>query len=413
MTRWKRPSRPARSDPFVSRKPRILLVTIGEPGHAFPTIAIASKLVGSGADVAVHTWFRWEDHIAGIGAKFFRAPKFEVAAGQQIPDVHEAAALATAQLREVVEEWRPDVIVGDVLTLASSLTAELCDIPFVTSVPHFWHATGDDAVPFGSGWSPAETRLAKFIFRRMHRFERAGLEYGRDELNETRVAVGLPPIDRFHGALSRNLVLVGTFPQLEPPRDWPSHVKVVGPVMWEPPSDPVDIPAGNQPLVVVAPSTAQDLDHTMLRSAVDGLRDLPVRVVAAKNGREPASPLNPGPNTTVVDWAPYSQLFPAADVVLCHGGHGTIMRALTSGAAVVITPASGDQYENAARVRWAKVGVSVPNRFISSDTIGAAVEKLLADRRYAERANALAEWAANHDAAQTSADEILAFTATL
>lgn len=397
----------------MSRQPRILLVTIGEPGHAFPIIAIASKLAAGGAEVGVHTWFRWEDHIVGVGAQFFRAPKFEVAGDEQIPDVHQAAALATEQLRHVVEEFRPDVIVGDVLTLASSLTAELCGVPFVTFVPHFWHATGPESVPFGSGWAPAETRIAKGVFRYLHKYEKMGLEYGRVELNETRAAVGLPALDRVHGALSQDLVVVGTFPQLEPERDWPAHVKVVGPVMWEPPSDSVEIPAGDEPLVVVAPSTAQDLDHTMLRSAVDGLRDLPVRVVAAKNGREPAQPLNPGPNTTIVDWAPYSQLFPAADVVLCHGGHGTIMRALTSGAAVVITPASGDQYENAARVRWAKVGVSVPNRFISSETIGAAVEKLLADPSYSERARALAEWAEGHDAAESAADEISAYAASV
>jgi UDP:flavonoid glycosyltransferase YjiC (YdhE family) len=247
----------------------------------------------------------------------------------------------------------------------------------------------------------------------MHRFEKVGLEYGRNELNETRAAVGLPALDRVHGALSENLILVGTFPQLEPERVWPANVKVVGPVMWEPPADPVAIPVGDDPLVVVAPSTAQDLDHTMLTSAVEGLRELPVRVMAAKNGREPPQALSPGPNTTIVDWAPYSQLFPPADVVLCHGGHGTIMRALTSGAAVVICPASGDQYENAARVRWAKVGVSVPNRFIDAATIGAAVEKLLSDRGYTERAVKLQRWAAENDGAARAASEIKAFADTL
>ncbi|MFT4050223.1 MAG: glycosyltransferase [Solirubrobacterales bacterium] len=394
---------------MAARSPRILLVTIGEPGHAFPTIAIASKLVAAGADVAVHTWFRWEDHIVGVGAKFFRAPKFDVVAGERIPDVHEAAAMATEQLRHVVNEWQPDVIVGDVLTLASALTAEICGVPFVTSVPHFWHATGEESIPFGSGWSPPKNAIGRWTTRRMHKLEQVGLEYGRDELNETRAAVGLPSIDRVHGALSRELVLVGTFPQLEPRRDWPGHVKVIGPVMWEPPAEPVEMPEGDAPLVVVAPSTAQDLEHTMLRSAVDGLRNLPVRVVAAKNGREPAVPLDPGANTEVVDWAPYSQLFPPADVVVCHGGHGTIMRALCARASVVIAPASGDQYENAARVRWAKVGVSVPNRFISGETIAAAVEKVLADQRYARRVGELADWADHHDAAQTAADELMAF----
>lgn len=395
----------------MEHTPRILQVSIGEPGHAFPSIAVAKALKSRGAEVALHTWFRWQEHIEELGVQFFRAPKFEVAPGEQVPDVHEAAALATRQLAEVVDEWRPDAIVGDVLTLSASLTAELKGIPFVTFVPHFWHATDDDSAPFGSGWAPASSKIARAFFRRLRRYERIGLEQGRDELNATREAVGLAPIDRVHGAISQELVLLGTFPQLEPPRRWPATTKVVGPVMWEPTPQPVELPEHDLPLVVVAPSTAQDLEHTMLRWAVEGLRDLPVHVVAAKNGREPPVALSPGPNTTVIDWAPYSQLFPQADAVLCHGGHGTIMRALTSGAPVVVTPDSGDQYENAARVRWAGVGVAVPHRFSSPRTIAAAVEKLLADPGSRRRTQALAEWAAEHDAAGRAADEILDFAA--
>ena len=109
--------------------------------------------------------------------------------------------------------------------------------PLVSFVPHFWHATGADTVPFGSGWAPAENRdRARRSSGGLDGLNDQALEYGREEMNETRRHVGLPPIDRVHGGLSQKLVLVGTLPQLEPPREWPAHVKVVGPVMWEPPS---------------------------------------------------------------------------------------------------------------------------------------------------------------------------------
>ena len=189
---------------------RILLVAIGEAGHAFPIIAIGSELARRGHTVAIHTWFRWQEHIEAAGIEFMRAPKFDVPPGEPVPDVHEAAALAANELAGRVRDWQPDLIVGDVLTLSSSLAAEMCDVPFVTFVPHLWHATGPESVPFGSGWSPAESRISKRIFKWAHRLEREGLEYGRDELNETRKAVDLPPVDRVHGALSRELVLVGT-----------------------------------------------------------------------------------------------------------------------------------------------------------------------------------------------------------
>ena len=60
-----------------------------------------------------------------------------------------------------------------------------------------------------------------------------GLRKGRDELNETRARLGLGPIERFHGGISELLAIVGTFPQLEYPREWPAHVRVTGPLFFE------------------------------------------------------------------------------------------------------------------------------------------------------------------------------------
>ncbi|MBI5309798.1 MAG: glycosyltransferase [Actinobacteria bacterium] len=392
-------------------KRRYLLVAIGEAGHAFPLIAIGRELVARGHEVGLHTWFRWQEHIEAAGMRFFKAPVFEHPPDQPAPNVHEAAALAARQLSGVIQDFRPDVVVSDVLTLSGTLASELNNVPLVSFVPHFWHATGDDTVPFGSGWAPAHNPIARAFFKRLGRLERRALEFGRDEMNETRRHVGLPAIDRVHGGLSQDLVLVGTLPQLEPPRDWPPHVKVIGPVMWEPPSRPTELPPGDDPLVVIAPSTAQDLQHRMLGASVSGLRDLPVRVLATKNAREPEHPLKPGANTVIVGWVSYSQVMPIADVIVCHGGHGTIMRALTSGTVPVVIPASGDQFENGARLRWAGVGVSVPSRFLSRRTIAAAVEKVLRHPEMTERARQLAAWAADNNGAERAADEIEAFSA--
>jgi len=55
----------------------------------------------------------------------------------------------------------------------------------------------------------------------------AGVRQGRAQLNETRRRLGLPPVTRLHGGISDRLCIVGTFPQLEYPRDWPASVHVV------------------------------------------------------------------------------------------------------------------------------------------------------------------------------------------
>jgi UDP:flavonoid glycosyltransferase YjiC (YdhE family) len=206
-----------------------------------------------------------------------------------------------------------------------------------------------------------------------------------------------------HGGISRQLALVATFPQLEYPRRWPEHVRVVGPLMWEPPYHDVEPPPGDRPLVLVAPSTAQDPEHRLLRAALRGLDGMPVRVLATWNRRLPPRPLPVPGNARLVEWVSYSRTMPHCDLVVCHGGHGTLVRALASGCPVVACPAVGDMNENAARLDWAGAGVRVPRRFLTPRVVRLAVERALGEPAIAQRARELGGWAQTHDAGTRAA----------
>ena len=132
----------------------------------------------------------------------------------------------------------------------------------------------------------------------------------------------------------------------------------------------------------------------MLRAALAGLADEPVRVLATTNRRgEPFGDLAVPPNARVVDWLSYTRTMPHCAAVVCHAGHGTVVRALASGVPLVACPAAGDMAENAARVSWAGAGVSLPRRLVTERGIRLAVRRLLAEPRYASRARELAGWA--------------------
>jgi UDP:flavonoid glycosyltransferase YjiC (YdhE family) len=173
--------------------------------------------------------------------------------------------------------------------------------------------------------------------------------------------------------------------------------------MWEPPAADVELPPGEEPLVLVAPSTAQDPSHRMLLAALRGLADAPVRVLATWNRRLPPRSLPVPPNARVVDWVSYSRTMPSCEVVVCHAGHGTLVRALSSGCAVVACPAIGDMNENASRLSWAGAGVRVPGRFISPRPVRLAVERALGEPSIRARVRGLAAWAQIHDAGATAA----------
>ena len=232
-----------------------------------------------------------------------------------------------------------------------------------------------------------------------------GLRRGRRELNQQRARLGLGPLARFHGGISSELAMVATFPQLEYPRSWPAGVEVTGPMTFELPYPDIALPAGEEPLVLVAPSTSQDPANRLVRAALEALAEEPVRVVATVNreASEQAPPEVPS-NAVLVDWLSYSQVMPLASLVICHGGHGTVARALGEGVPVLTSPVAGDMNETAARIAWAGVGLSVPWRFCRPGPLRWATRALLGDPRYAMRAEAIADWGRGHDGAVRGAE---------
>ena len=219
--------------------------------------------------------------------------------------------------------------------------------------------------------------MGRTLWRVFDRPVAAGLSRGRAELNATRRRLGLAPVQRFHGGLSERLVMIATYPELEYPRDWPDHVHVVGPMVWEPPTEPVAPPSGDAPLVIVAPSTAQDPDHRLLRAALAGLGREPIRVLATWNRRPLPGPATVPANTRLVSWISYAQTMTGANVVICHAGHGTLVRAIASRATVVAVPHAGDMAENAARADWAGVGVRLPWALLGPRSLALTVRRAL------------------------------------
>jgi MGT family glycosyltransferase len=222
-------------------------------------------------------------------------------------------------------------------------------------------------------------------------------------MNEMRAAVGLEPVDRLHGGISAELALVATFPQLEYPRRWPSGVHVTGPMAFEIPHPDIELPEGDEPLVLVALSTAQDPELRLLKVSLEALAAEPVRVVATAN-RLPPGPLPDAPaNAVVVNWLSYSQVMREAALVVCHGGHGTVARALGAGAPVLCCPAVGDMAENAARVAWAGAGLMLPWRLTRPVPLRAAVRRILGDPRFAAQTREIATWARENDGVERGA----------
>ena len=383
---------------------RVLVAAFGDAGHAFPAIALGRALAARGHEVVVETWEERRAAVEGAGLGFAAAEEYRMFPPPE-PDSDDGrhAAEAARALLPLLEEMRPHVAVSDILTLAPALAAERAGVPLATLIPHIYPVVEPGLPFFAIGLRAPRTPLGRAGWRAGQRLLQVGLEHGRRDLNQQRERLGLAPVDRFHGGISPDLALVATYPQLEYPHEWPPGVQVTGPMTFEQPYPDIELPTGREPLVLVAPSTAHDSGNRLVRTALAALDSEPVRVVATVNRVVPQQPIEVPANAVLVDWLSYSQLMPAAALVISHGGHGTVARALGAGTPVLVCPITGDMSETAMRVSWTKAGLSLPWRLCRPSPLRWATRRILDDPSFAARAGELAAWAREHDGAERGA----------
>jgi UDP:flavonoid glycosyltransferase YjiC (YdhE family) len=384
---------------------RFLVGAFGDAGHAFPAIALGRALAGRGHEVTIETWEERRAAVEGAGLEFAAAEEYRMFPPPD-PDSADGAHAAEAAraLLPLLEQTRPDAVVSDILTLAPALAAEVAGVPRATLVPHIYPVVEPGLPFFAIGLRPPRTPLGRGAWRAGQRALDVGLERGRRDLNRQRERLGLAPQERFHGGISAELAMVATFPQLEYPRSWPAGVEVTGPMTFELPHPEIELPPGEDPLVLVAPSTAHDSRNHLVRTALRALADEPVRVVATTNRVVPQSPIEVPANATLVDWLSYSQLMPAASLVISHGGHGTVARALGAGAPLLISPFTGDMSETAMRVAWAGAGLSLPWRLCRPAPLRWTARRVLDDPAFTAKAGEIADWGREHDGAERGAE---------
>src|SRR5205814_5628085 len=130
---------------------------------------------------------------------------------------------------------------------------------------------------------------------------------------------------------------------------------------------------------------------TVLRRAVPGLFAAilqgagPVAgtVIAAVGGESGPADLGPQPAHVQVErYVPQSLIFPRCDLVVTHGGSGTLLAALAHGLPLVMIPIGADQPDNAACCTALGVGRMIGPDERTPEAIRAAVRAVLADPTY-------------------------------
>jgi len=214
-------------------------------------------------------------------------------------------------------------------------------------------------------------------------------------LNAVRTAMGLRPLTSVFEQFERaNRLLVLTSQAFDFPADsLPANVRYVGPQLddpaWLAPWEPAPTGDGHLPLVLVSLSTTYQQQGDVVRRVVAALADLPVRGLVTLGPALDGNQFSLPPNVRAEPYAPHVLICPHADLVITHGGHGTVITALNAGVPLVCLPMGRDQADNAARVVWRGAGVRCSSK-ADEKTLRAAIQQVLGDPRFRESARRIA-----------------------
>jgi MGT family glycosyltransferase len=269
----------------------------------------------------------------------------------------------------LAREWRPDLIVREVMEWSGCLVGELLGIP---------HASvGGNAY---AGIDSPEIRY--FPGNRLFAAE----PYARH-----RAELGLPPD-----------------PDLEDPF---KHLHLCFmPKRWDRPGSPAPantrylrhlsaarsdevLPPwvselGDKPTVYAALGTIANAFPGIFELILDALRDHDLNLILAV-GQDPAAFGPQPPNVHVERYIPQAQLLPYCDVFISHGGFNSVKESLSCGVPLVVLPIMSDEPYSAERCEALGVGRAIGPAERTRDTIRDAVSSVLADPAYRARAQEL------------------------
>jgi len=307
-------------------------------------------------------------------------------------------------LAAVEADGGADLLVTGELAYAAPLVAEKTGIPWASYVlaPFSFFSAYDPPVlpPY-----PTLARVQENVPALGHvvaRFARFVTRQWPEPVYELRRELGLPrgkdPI--FDAKHSDHLALALYSSVMGSPQpDWPASAKITGFAFYDgsgsegrlEPGLESFLNAGPPPLVFTLGSAAVMHAGDFYEQSAEAAKRVGQRAVLLVGADDRNLPKRKLPDTIcVARYAPYSQLFPRASVLIHQGGIGTTAQALRAGRPMLVMPYSHDQPDNARRVRRLGVAEVLSRRDYRAKPAAALIARLLSDSSYQARATAVA-----------------------
>jgi MGT family glycosyltransferase len=402
---------------------RLLAYTSPAQGHVFPAMGMLLELRRRGHEVHLRTRASDVERLSALGIRAApvdpRIPAVELddwRARSQIDALRRVVRFFAARaefeipdLRQAIDDVRPDALIVDVNCLGAGYLAETTGLPWAQYCPHPPPMHSADTPAYGLGLAPRGGPLGRLRDRLSAALSDHIAAGMLEPLNAHRAGLDLAPVRVWHDQYltSDRFVLFTAEPYEFPRSDWPASVRLVGPGDWEPLAEPPDwLATETRPIVLVTASTERQGDDKLVTAALDGLAGDRFAVVVTTAAHDPAAftvPLG----ARVERFLPHAPIIARATCVVSHGGQGTTQKALAAGVPVCVVPFCRDQFDVARRVDRADAGVRLSHRRLTAKRLSAAVDQAIAKRPGAGQVARMFAAAGGSPAAAHAIEELL------
>ncbi len=416
---------------------RIVLSNIGTYGDTNPLIAIALELKRRGHTPVMALPAIYEPKIRPLGLEFHAVrPDIDPTNTILVEMIYDVKHGTERGLRDFLfpalrqsyddlldaatNPARADLLLLGELNYAGPLVAEITGIPWASYVlaplsffsafdppvlpPYPRLARADRAVP---GFGRVIKRVARFVSRKWP-----------EPIYQLRRELGLPkganPL--FDAKHSPHLVLA-LFSRVlgVEQKDWPEHTLITGFCYYDadagnqalPPHLEKFLAEGAPPVVFTLGSAAVLAAGKFYEFSARAAIRLGIRAVLLI-GTDPRNRLHTAlpESICVAEYAPYSELFNRAAMVVHQGGVGTTAQCLRAGKPMLIMPFSHDQPDNGRRMLRLKVARVIQRGNYTPFRVARRVKAMLANPLLAKRAESVARRLSHENGVRTACDAL-------
>jgi MGT family glycosyltransferase len=383
-----------------------LVASWGSPGHIGPTLAAAQRLRhrGHGVRFIAREDARAAVEAAGYGfATWRRTPNLPPLAPEatwmrQACDqfLFGPAAARAADTRDEIERMPTDALLSDNALFGSALAAEATNTPCALLSPSISLRPLPGVPPLGSGLPLPRTPEQRAEVEAASNRLIAEMNEWLPMWNEARASLNLAPSGHVLELFDRAArLLIATSPALDFPADHlPENARYIGPLLdssdW---SEPWTAPwpdGSERPRALVSFSTTNQNQTEALQRTVNAIAGIEMDAVATLGPALNGATLRPPNNVTLLRSAPHDAVMKEVSLVVTHGGHGTVSRALWHGVPLLVMPMGRDQNDMALRVETRGAGLRLPST-ASETEIAGALNRLIAEPHFRVNARRLGD----------------------